>query len=117
MHLINRTEALQHGLPVVTPTEPVEALMLDYYRELCTDMLLLEPFNAAAMLRAASVPGAPLPTVPVRLERAYIETTHTCDAFVSEGQIEHRAIPGPPGAPVQQGIAYEVFTEEWHAVS
>jgi hypothetical protein len=75
-HLITRAEATALGLPVELPSERLEDRLLAYYEQLKVDLELLERFDADAMLP------------PVVLERAYIETPSTCDAFVTRTTLE-----------------------------
>ena len=137
-HLIGRDEAKALGLPISPPSDDLERLLFEYYEELRVDLLLKESFDPAALLRAAQTapappppattagqPAAPAPvsvaqpiSVPVVLERAYIETDSTADAYVTRGNVAHQVInppqhPGmPPQAP-QQAIAFEVQSETW----
>ena len=73
-HLITRTEAAALGLPAEQPPGRVEDLLLAYYEHLKADLQLLEKFD----------PGAQLDQPQAVLERGYLETPTTCDAFVSE---------------------------------
>ena len=66
------SEAL--GLPVEPPPEEVEDRLLAYYDELKSDLELLEKFDPGATAEPDAV-----------LERGYIETPTTCDAFVTRG--------------------------------
>jgi hypothetical protein len=147
-HMVSRREALEIGLPVKMPDDTLEGLLLDYYSLLCTDLQLLEKFDPAALLRAAggtgqpapqpSTPppgttlpaqGAPMPAgagptapqVPVRLERAYVETKGTCDAYVTTGAVSYQMVaqPGlpPASAPMQPAIAFEILTEAWERLA
>jgi hypothetical protein len=63
---------------------------------------------AIQIVQAQPVPG---PVVHVILERAYIETESTCDAFITDGSISQQVIPTPHGP--QSAIAFEVSSEEW----
>lgn len=133
-HLVNRREAASMGLHVAPASEKVETLLLDYYGELCADLLLRENFDPASMYRTASAPAvtssAVQPTsanagqpgfVPVRVEQGYLETTKTCDAYVTEGQISQVAsqqlqqIPGMPGplSIPQVATKFEVLSAGW----
>jgi hypothetical protein len=60
--------------------------------------------------------------VKVALERAYIETVSTCDAYVTRGEISHQVLPAnmqlAPGQPplnVQgaSAIAFEIESDKW----
>jgi hypothetical protein len=75
-HLITRTEAIALGLPVEQPSEQLEQRLWAYYEQLKVDLQLLERFDENALLQADA-------ENPVALERAYIETPSTCDAFVT----------------------------------
>jgi hypothetical protein len=68
-HLITRAEASALGLPVEVPSEALEGAMLAYYEQLTADLRLREKLE----------PGERSTVV----ERAYIETPKTCDAFVT----------------------------------
>src|SRR5262245_34365317 len=102
-HMITRAEATAYGLPVEQPSEDLEDRILVYYDHLKAELELLEKFDPGAMLRASRQPPVPLPVV---FERAYIETTNTCDAFVTRGVIaaqsetqqEQQEITTPPDA-------------------
>lgn len=78
-HLITRAEANALGLPVEMPSEELEDRLLTYYEHLTSDLELLEKFDPAAQPREQLV-----------LERAYIETPTTCDAFVTRGVTTER---------------------------
>jgi hypothetical protein len=58
--------------------------------------------------------------VPVRLERGYIETRDTCDAFVVSGEIREQTVPGqqtPFGLqPAQNMVAFEIHSDRWVTV-
>jgi hypothetical protein len=92
-HLITRAEAASLGLPVEQPSERVEDLLLAYYEQLKTDLELLEKFDPVATLAPQVV-----------LERGYIESPTTCDAFVMRGVI---SAPGK----------LEVGSERWEAIA
>jgi hypothetical protein len=77
-HLIARAEAAALGLPVEQPSEELERRLLAYYDELQVDLELLEKFDPAALPAQK----------PVVLERAYIETPGTCDAFVTRATLD-----------------------------
>jgi hypothetical protein len=77
--------------------------------------------GAAVQLAAPIVPTPPPPVkVDLVLERAYIETSQTCDAFVTRGSIRPApAVPMPgvipgmgaiPGTPL---VAVEITAEGW----
>lgn len=137
-HLIGRSEARELGLPILDADAALDQLLLDYYEELKTDLLLLEPFNPANILRtagmlaggtpvAAPTPGAaptavapagatPAPGfVPVTVERGYIETQATCDAFVTRGAVTPQTIMTPAGP--QQVITFDIHTEKWEKLA
>src|SRR5262249_20837977 len=76
-HLIARGEATAFGLRVELPSEHLEDRLLAYYEQLKSDLELLDKFDASAILQAQRQPELPL-----ALERAYIETSTTCDTFV-----------------------------------
>src|SRR5579875_916220 len=165
-HLIIRQEAKEIGLPVEDASPPVEAMLTDYYQELCTDLQLLEKCDPPALLRAAQavapvgVPPSPAPSGPiqsnpapptsvpgglaglvpatatplpagastfklgVRVERGYIETSKTCDAFVTEGEVycqpTNVAVTLGPGVTVPQvapQVTYEVHSERWERLA
>jgi len=80
-HLITRAEAKALGLPVVEPSQHLEERLLAYYDHLKADLELLEKFDPGALQQ----PRAQLPVV---VERAYIETASTCDAFVTRATLE-----------------------------
>jgi hypothetical protein len=71
-HLITRTEAAELGLPVERPSDRLEDRLLAYYGQLKADLALLERFDPKQQQHPI-----------VLLERAYIETPGTCDAFVT----------------------------------
>src|SRR5262249_55574763 len=97
-HLITRTEAASFGLPVEQPSEGLEDRLLAYYGELKVDLELLDKFDPAAMLQSRS-------ELPVALERAYLETPDTCDAFVTRGVVSRT----PP--------TFEVASERWETTA
>jgi hypothetical protein len=118
-HQFTRDEAMAIGLPVGTTTPELEGLMLEYYEALCSDLELLSPWDAPALLRN----NPSTPAVGVRLERAYIETATTCDAFVTKGTVSVQTIPAqavPPGFPVgpaQQAVSFEITSEQWELMA
>jgi len=97
-HLIARTEAASFGLPVEQPSEKLEDRLLAYYDHLKADLELLDKFDPAAMLQGHS-------ELPVVLERAYLETPDTCDAFVTRGVISRK----PP--------TLEATSERWEPIA
>jgi hypothetical protein len=97
-HLIPRAEATALGLPVVQPSVNLEDRLLAYYDRLKADLELLEKFDAGAMLRAQRH--------EVVLERAYVETATTCDAFVTRGVVSQ-----------QQPATLEVTSERWETIA
>lgn len=165
MHMVSRREAGKIGLPIIVPTNAVEALLFAYYGELTTDLELLDKFDPPAILRRAlataapvaapvaaapsgtavpgpisPAPGSPLgpqpasiPTPPpqsvaiqvaVRVERAYIETSGTSDAFVTEGTISQQQVAiqmGSAGVQMlpnqQQMVTFEVLSEKWERMA
>lgn len=90
-HMFTRAEATAIGLPVERPSEDLEARLLAYYDQLKADLELLEKFDPGAILRASRQPP-----VPVVVERAYIETADTCDAFVTRGVISEQQLTETP---------------------
>jgi hypothetical protein len=154
-HLVNRREAAEMGLPVISGDEKMEQLLLDYYEELCTDLELRNKWDPADTLRQAAAavggvgapvqpasapPGTTLPgqpvsqppsaapagslTVPVSVERAYLETPKTCDAYITEGAIsqvvtQQQMVAGMPVqvAVPQVATKFEVFREDWKRLS
>lgn len=136
-HLISRTEALEMDLPIVTPDDVVEQLLLDYHAELKTDLDLMQQFDPAHIWKVSQpqggpgqpgVPGQPAAAVAsavtVTLERAYVETTSTCDAFVTRGTISQQMMQGvqmlPTGQQVsipQTAIALEIDSERWEQLA
>jgi len=91
-HMITRAEATALGLPVEQPSDDLEDRLLAYYDQLKADLELLEKFDPGSMLRTTRQ--------PVVLERAYVETPNTSDAFVTRGVVSER-----PEAPQQQADA------------
>lgn len=141
-HLVSRNEAREIGLPVDDPSAELGDLLLRYYAALCTDLDLLNKFDPGSLLRAAfptgaapAVPVVPTPpaptqaqTVPVNVERAYIETTSTCDAFVTEGVLSRQqgmqmvqlpGMPGPQMTPVAlpTAVSFEILSEGWRKLA
>jgi len=103
-HLITRTEATALGLPVEQPSNELEGRLLAYYGRLKADLELLEKFDPGAMHQAQLVV----------LERAYIETPSTCDAFVTRGVISQQL----EAQQQQQVVAMlDVSSERWEAVA
>ncbi len=103
-HLITRAEAAALGLPVEQPSDELEDRLLAYYDQLKSDLGLLEKFD----------PGAINQAQPVVLERAYIETPNTCDAFVTRGVISQQ----PEVQRQEQMIAtLDVASEGWETVA
>lgn len=84
-HLITRAEATALGLPVEQPSDALEDRMLAYYDQLKADLELLDKYDPVAMLEAHQQPE-----LQVVLERAYVETPTTCDAFVTRGVISQQ---------------------------
>lgn len=140
-HLINRQEAKELGLPVDDAAGKVEALMLDYYGQLVTDLELRSKFDPAVILgqlTAAQATGPqppaqgsqaaqPAPTRAIELERAYIETKSTADVYVTEGAVsmqpqQSAAVPQlPPGMQLQQPVlpavaTFEITADEWREI-
>jgi hypothetical protein len=153
-HLISRREAKEVGLPIEEPDTSVEALLWEYYEQLCDGLQLLETFDPAALLRAAAAgsppttPGAasapiaqpstaapqppgqqPVAGAPARisvaLERAYIETETTGNAFVTRGTVSQQAAVVPAGLPpgvvpqtaLPLAVTLEIVSEKWERVS
>jgi serine dehydrogenase proteinase len=118
-HLIGRREATEIGLPVDSPRNGLDDLLLQYYSELCNDLELLSKFDPGAILRASQSGAAAMPPGPVtvRLERAYIETATTADAYVTHGSVSLQAaqVQAPPGMPVAvpQVPTLQVTAEGW----
>src|SRR5262245_17910459 len=98
-HLIPRTEAAALGLPVEHPSERLEERLLAYYDRLTADLELLERFDPGAMLQP------PSDRLPVVLEQGYVETTTTCDSFVTRGVIS------------QQPATLAVTSERWETIA
>lgn len=146
-HLVNRREAAEVGLHVAAASEKTEALLLQYYEQLCEDLQLREQFDPASILRAASaaagaatvqhpslpptpqqaaptVPTAAL-TVPVTVEQGYVETANTCDAYATEGEIsqvatqQQQQVPGfqIPLNIPQIATKFEVFSGRWRQLA
>jgi len=120
-HMINRAEAASLGLPVETPSERVEALMLDYYDELVADLELATKFDPGKLVAVGQASGAPSTH---RFERAYLETKTTADVYVTEGQISMQPqqmpiqLPAGMQAPALPLVAtFEVTTDEWVVAS
>jgi hypothetical protein len=99
-HLITRAEARALGLPVEEPSEHLEDRLLAYYDRLKADLELLQKFDPGAVLRERREQ----PQMPVVVERAYVETPTTCDAFVTRGVISPAA-------------ALDITSERWEAVA
>jgi ClpP class serine protease len=99
-HLVTRSEAAAFGLPVESPSAGLEDRLLAYYDLLKADLELLEKFDPAAMLRAQQ-----LQELQVVLERAYLETPTTCDAFVTRGVVS------------EQPAALDVTSERWETIA
>jgi hypothetical protein len=150
-HQISRREAIAMGLPITVPSNTLEGLLLAYYDEIVTDLELLTPFDAARILRTAFPPAAPVvmpaplpaaqpqtalsspssvqptPMLTVQLERGYIETSQTCDAFTSRGEISYQSVMGQPlqipgGQQImlpsaQQAVRFEVVSELWERLA
>lgn len=142
-HLIGRAEARDLGLPAVDADPVLEQHLLDYYGELKTDLELLTPFNPANILRTtgtaipvaspapapaspptpttptAAGPVSPMggvpPGVPLTVERGYVETATTCDAFVTRGVVAWQAIMTTAGP--QQAVAFDIHTEQWETLA
>jgi hypothetical protein len=93
-HLITRSEAAALGLPVEEPSDALEEQLSAYYERLVADLELLEAFDPQAVEMGA----------PIVLERGYLETVSTCDAFVTRGVVGPRAI-------------LEVESERWETVT
>jgi hypothetical protein len=92
-HLITRAEAAAFGLPVEQPSAALEDRLLEYYRHLVADLELLEAFDPRT-----------LPAADAVLERGYLETAGTCDAFVTR-------------ATVAPGAAFEAASERWETMA
>jgi hypothetical protein len=89
-------------LPVEQPSDSLEDRLLAYYDRLKADLELLEKFDPGAMHQAQLAV----------LERAYIETPDTCDAFVTRGVISQQ-----PQAQQQVIATLDVSSERWEAVA
>jgi hypothetical protein len=100
-HLISRAEAAAFGLPVEEPSAHVEDKLLAYYDELKADLQLLEKFDPGALLDNER-------QQPIVLERAYIESSRTCDAFVTRGVVSRSA---------QATAVLEVASERWEGIA
>lgn len=115
-HLINRDEAIDLGLPVKKPSEPVEALLLEYYGELVHDLKLRETFDPSKLVTQvqAGAPGG-----VHRFEQAYVETASTADTYVLEGRIsmqqQQATQAGPSSVPpvLPQAATFEITRQEW----
>lgn len=135
-HLVGRREGRDLGLPITDADDTLEPLLFSYLEELTTDLELLDPFNPANLLRiagalppaagpVASIPPPPVPAAPapapsvppvlVVAERGYIETSNTCDAFMTRGEVAPQVVMGPAGP--QQGVAFNIHTEKWERVA
>jgi hypothetical protein len=99
-HLITRGEARALGLPVEYPSEDLEDRLLAYYGQLKADLELLEKFDPGGMLGTRREQRQ----LPVVLERAYVETPTTCDAFVTRGVIS-------------QAGTLDVTSERWETIA
>jgi hypothetical protein len=145
-HLIGCREAKSMGLPVADPDPEVEEILFEYWTQLRDDLELQTPFDPAALLRAAPAPpqqplpaqvvqlpgqpplgggplsATPVKTLPIRLERSYIETASTCDAFVIRGEIKEQTVQVqmpmgmPMQAPQQNVVAFEIHSDRWEAL-
>lgn len=135
-HLVGRREGRELGLPIIDADSSLEQLLLAYVDEIKLDLELLEPFNPANILRVAGalpvaaaptalppgIPtsigapaaGAPAP-VSVIVERGYVETTTTCDAFITRGAVAPQVVMTPAGP--QQAIAFDIHTEKWERLA
>lgn len=78
-YLISRREAKSIGLPVVEPDGELEQAMVQLFAAYDVDLSLLEQFNPILELRNSGSPS-----VHVTVERAYIETTASGEAFTTE---------------------------------
>jgi hypothetical protein len=130
-HLINREEAKALGLPVDTPSDNVEAALLEYYDCIADDLELTTTFDPSKMIAAgqaslqATQPGqATQPPAVHRFERGYIETKDTSDVYVTEGTIsmqpQQLAVQLPPGmAPptLPNAATFEITKDEWERVA
>jgi hypothetical protein len=93
-------------LPVEQPSDILEDRLLAYYDRLKADLELLEKFDPGAMLKAQpQQPARAAPQLQVVLERAYVETVNTCDAFVTRGIVS------------QQPPTLEVTSERWETIA
>lgn len=140
-HLVNRREAAEVGLHVSNAPAKTEALLLQYYEELCEDLELREKFDPAAILRAAVTAATPQPAtpgaqpgtpatppaglkVPVTVEQGYVETTQTCDAYVTEAEVSQvrmpqqqiQGFPGPINIP-QVATRFELLRQQWQRLA
>src|SRR5262245_2715313 len=120
-HMITRAEASAFGLPVEQPSEDLEDRLLAYYDHLKADLELLERFDPGMTLQASRQPPDASPStraptsvpdpVQVVLERAYVETPTTCDAFVTRGVISRLPDTQPSDA------SLEVTSERWETIA
>jgi pimeloyl-ACP methyl ester carboxylesterase len=104
-HLITRTEAAAIGLPAEPPSDDVEDRLLAYYGQFTADLDLLEKFDPGAIARAQQPAGTERSVV---LERAYLETPTTSDAFVTRGTVALQP---------QAAATLEVTSERWETVA
>jgi Serine dehydrogenase proteinase len=75
-YLISRKEARTLGLPVVDPTGDVEAALVALMEEYAADLILSGAYSPLDELKGQQ-------NVSVTLERAYVETTSSVDAYTT----------------------------------
>lgn len=95
-YTMNRREALELGLSVEKPTEPLYQILRKIHTDFVEELKLLEPYSQALVLGSAP-PGQP---VAYRETRGLIESVDGgCYAFVSEGELERVQAVGPMNLP------------------
>ncbi|RPF46883.1 serine dehydrogenase proteinase [Thermodesulfitimonas autotrophica] len=101
-HMISRQEALREiMLPVIFPSERLEALMWELYEDFVAELVMTEPFNPAKILRGSRT--------EFEVTGGFVESEGGQDAFVFTGVVERRDFP-------EAGqISVNILKQGWHS--
>lgn len=101
-HMISRKEAAEEiMLPVVFPSERLEQLLWELYEDFAAELVMLQPFNPAEILRGSRT--------EFEVTGGFVESERGQDAFVFNGVVERRDFPEAAQ------INVNILKQGWHS--